>query len=193
MSYQHQFWEWFKNQEDELFNYENNQEVIFDMLGSQLGKIDPDLSFEIGPKSDGKREFVISASGIKSAFPAVQKLAAEAPSFERWKITAFRPRRATINTIEFRGTKVSPRDVQFSLLHKGKTAGIYLFIPGYSNENVELKQIGYLLLDEALGEFDVESKVGLIQMFSPETNTSGERYLLSELPERFDKLLQQLE
>ena len=40
-------------------------------------------------------------------------------------------------------------------------------------DDVDLKQIGYLLLDEALGEYDVETRLGLIKMLSPETSTNG--------------------
>jgi hypothetical protein len=122
----------------------------------------------------------------------VSALAAAAPRFARWQITAFRPRRALTNVVEFRGKRVHPKDVQFTLLHDGKTVGIYLFIPGYTEGDTDLKQIGYLLLDEALGEYDVETRVGLIEMHSPQTDTPGERYSLSELPPQFDKLVEQL-
>jgi hypothetical protein len=95
--------------------------------------------------------------------------------------------------VEFRGKRVEPKDVQFSLLDNGKTAGIYLFIPGFRENDPDLKQIGYLLLDETLGEYDVESRLGLIKMLSPETRTDGVRYPLSELAARFDELVAQLE
>ena len=52
-----------------------------------------------------------------------------------------------------------------------------------------LKQIGYLLLDEALGEYDVESRLGLIKMLSPEARTEETRYPLFDLPARFDRLI----
>ncbi len=182
------FWEWFENHEDELFAFERNQEAIFDKLSAEIQKVDPDLSFEIGPKLNDLREFVVSASGIKRAFPAVQTLVANAPRFSRWRITAFRPRRSVLNEIEVGGERISPQDVEFSLLHNGRNVGIYLFIPGYSEDDTELRQIGYLLLDEALGEFDVESKLGMIKMLSPEKTTSNVRYPLCELASRFDAL-----
>jgi hypothetical protein len=55
-------------------------------------------------------------------------------------------------------------------------AGVYLFIPGFREDDVALKQIGYLFLDAALGEYDVETRLGLIKMLSPETQTDGDRY-----------------
>lgn len=192
MTSEQQFWKWFAEKENELFDFEKNQEAIFDDIGEHLKKVDPDLSFEIGPKTLNRRDLVVSASGMKRAFSAVQKLVAAAPILQRWHIVAFRPRRSPINIVEFRGKRVHPNDVQFSLLRKDKTIGLRLFIPGYSELENDMKQIGYLLLDEALGEFDVETKLGLIQMFPLENGTAEEKYPLRDLPNKFDNLFRQL-
>jgi hypothetical protein len=50
-----------------------------------------------------------------------------------------------------------------------------------------------LLLDEALGEYDVESRLALIKMLSPNTYTEGARHPLTELPALFDQLISGLE
>jgi hypothetical protein len=39
----------------------------------------------------------------------------------------------------------------------------------------------------------VESRLGLIKMLSPDSQTDGERYPLTELAARFDQLVAQLE
>lgn len=83
---------------------------------------------------------------------------------------------------------VDPSDIEFSLLTKGSVIGIQLFIPGFSENNVTLKQIAYLMLDDALGEYDVETKLGLVQMLSPESPRTTRRYAFSELPSLFDRL-----
>jgi hypothetical protein len=194
MTAQEAFWNWFTQHERELFDFdpraETERERIFDELASELQKVDPELTFEFGPNAP-RRELVISAGGIKRAFPAVVSLAKAAPALDRWKVTAFRPRRSP-NIVEFRGKRVDPRNVQFSLLDNGKTAGVYLFIAGCRENDPDLKQIGYLLLDETLGEYDVESRLGLIKMLSPETHTDGVRYPLAELAARFDEFVSQL-
>jgi hypothetical protein len=196
MTAQEEFWNWFVQHEAELFdlnpNRESERERIFDELGRELQKVDPDLAFEFGP-NEPRREFVISAGGIKRAFPAVASLVDAAPHLDRWQVTAFRPRRIPSNVVEFRGKRVDPRGVRFSLLDNGKTAGIYLFIPGFREGDADWKQIGYLLLDEALGEYDVESRLGLIKMFPPDTPTNEERHPLAELPALFDGLVSRLE
>jgi hypothetical protein len=91
---------------------EDERERIFDELASELQKVHRELSFEFGPLQP-KREFVISASGIKSAFPAVVSLAKGAPDLERWQITAFRPRRPLPHALEFPEKTIDPRDVEF--------------------------------------------------------------------------------
>ncbi len=120
-------------------------------------------------------------------------LADVAPALDQWRVTAFRPRRTPINIVELEGKCVAPDNVQFSLLDNGTSAGIYLFIPGLREGDIVFKQIGYLLLDDALGEYDVETRLGLIKMFSPDTITNGDRYPLAELPALFDQLVARLE
>jgi hypothetical protein len=185
-----EFWNWFAKHEPELFNFESNQETIFDAIATQLEQVDPDLTFEIGPKN-GVREFIVSAGGIRRAFPAVTSLVAAAPALSRWKVVAFRPRRSP-NIIELGDKSVNPTSVQFTLLDNGEISGIYLFIPGFDENDTDFKQIGYLLLDEALGEFDVETRLGLVKMLPPENQTNGQRYPLIELPEKFDALMSRL-
>jgi hypothetical protein len=195
-STQEDFWKWFLQHEDELYNLDPNREYerekLFDQLGDELGRVDSDLTFELGPNAP-RREFVISAGGMKRAFPAVTSLANAAPRLDRWQVTAFRPRRPLSNVVQVRDKRVDPKDVQFSLLDNGKMAGIYLFIPGLRENDADLKQIGYLLLDETLGEYDVESRLGLVKMLPPNTRTEGNRHPLAELPPLFDELVCRLE
>ena len=190
------FWKWFTQHEVELFEFdpdaEAEREKLFDELATELQEVDRDLAFEFGPK-DAVREFIISAGGIQRAFPAVVALAKAAPKLHRWHVIAFRPRRLPIHPIDFQDRHVDPNNVYFTLLDNGKTAGLYLFIPGFQENDVALKSIGYLLLDEALGEFDVEKRLGLFKILSPEVRTDGERHRLPELPELFDQLVARLE
>jgi hypothetical protein len=73
------FWRWFQKNENALFDFERDQERTFDRLAAEMQKVDPSLTFEFGPKDDGRREFVISADGIVEAFPKVESLYAAAP------------------------------------------------------------------------------------------------------------------
>jgi hypothetical protein len=189
-----EFWRWFVRHQAEMFDFESDQERIFDELSEELQKLDPGLTFEFGPKDsprEGIREFVVSADGIKRTFPAVEALVAAAPALERWQVTAFRPRREPC-VVELGDKRVDPEDVQFSLLDNGKMVGIYLFIPGFRDDDDDLKRIGYLLLDSSLGEYDVETRVGPVNMLPRETPTDGDRYPLAQLPALFDRLVARL-
>src|SRR5580698_4047505 len=90
------FWKWFTEHEVEFLDFEADHEIerewLFDILQTQLKQVHSGLTFEFGPKGQ-TREFIISADGIKSAFPFVSALVAAAPKFERWQISGFRPRR----------------------------------------------------------------------------------------------------
>jgi hypothetical protein len=192
MAVEEDFWHWFLHHQHELLSFEQDRDRIFDSLASQLRKIDSRLVFEFGPR-EVKREFVISADGILAAFPAVVSLVDAAPDMPDWKITAFRPRRAAMSIIEIQEKRVDPKLVEFSLLHNDQVAGIRLFIPSFQEEDAGWKAIGYLLLDEALGEYDVETRLGLIKMYSPNASTAETRYPFELLPRLFDQLIAKIE
>jgi hemoglobin-like flavoprotein len=187
------FWDWFRKEEEALFSFEKDQERVYGALTFALAKVSPELTFEIGPDVDGVREFVISAGGIRAAFPAVETLALVAPSLPRWRIVEFRQRRDPLMPLEFGGKTVDPSSVQFSLLTNGEELGLYLFFDGYEEkEKAVWGQIGYLFLDQALGEYDVETKVGLIEFHRPDAPQAAARYPLPQLPKLFDEKFETL-
>jgi hypothetical protein len=181
------FWTWFKSNEGTLFEFEKNREQVFDQLGEQMHRLNPNLTFEFGPIENGKREFVISADGIKEAFPEVEMLYAVAPALPRWKFTKYRPRRKPMD-INYRGVSVRVASVAVQLVRNGRLADITVLIPNYSAaERDSFSAIAFLLLDGALGEYDVETRVGQIRVEAAST-TEGQRYSLSDLSTAFDAL-----
>jgi hypothetical protein len=181
------FWAWFQQNDELLFDFERDRDRIFAALTAALEAVASDLTFEFGPHSDGRRDFVISAGGIRSAFPAVNALAAAAPILPRWNVVAFRQRRARILGVKIGGLTALPKDVEFCLLSNERKLGIHLFFDRYrEDERTTWGQIGYLLLDQALGEHDVETKVGLIEFFPSSAHPEAVRYPLPELPMIFD-------
>lgn len=192
MTAEETFWAWFEANEQELFSYQPLNENLFNRIATELQKVDCDLTFEIGPVQSAQREFIVSASGIKRAFPSVINVVQAAPRLPRWVVIAFRPRRKDIGVVEIQGRKLDPKEVRYSLLDNGSIAGVYLYIPGFIEGDPIFKQLGYLLLDDALGEYDVETKLGLIKMVSSSAVTSDDPRPLSSLPEQFDQLVRQL-
>jgi hypothetical protein len=74
------------------------------------------------------------------------------------------------------------------LLSNGSTAGIRLFVPDYMETDSAMKVIGYLLLDQALRN-DVETQVGLIEMYPIDKVLAEERHPRTELPKQSDRLV----
>ena len=187
------FWHWFEKNESRLFSFEKDQERVFDDLAAAMNKVNSALTFEFGPVSGGKRrEFVISAGGIKKAFPAVEALHSSAPKLDRWIFIKFRPRRMFINDLEFAGRKVKAKDVHFLLFKDENPAkvGVMVFLDGYKEaEKSIFGQIGYLFLDEALGEYDVEMKLGAIVFQARDSKYFEQAHPLTELPKDFDTYL----
>jgi hypothetical protein len=183
-----EFWKWFRSNESSLFDFENDQERLFDRIGAEMHKVNPYLTFEFGPKENGKREFVVSADGIREAFPEVERLYAAAPSLPRWKFIKFRPRR-TPSDITYEGVKVRAASVVVEAKAAGQLADLTVFIPGYTQTaHNQYATITYLLLDEALGEYEVETRVGKVNVESA-TKASKQACSLEALPRTVDAVL----
>jgi hypothetical protein len=183
------FWKWFAANDERLFSFERNQEAIFDELSGRMRRVNDELTFEFGPVKDGKREFVISAGGIKSAFLSVEALYAKAPSLPRWIWVKYRPRRLPINDLKYGGKSVKADEVRYLLAKDGDKIGIVLFLPGYNEgEKGVFGQIGFLFLDEALGEYSIETQAGFIEFQGHDSKYFAQSRPLEELPAHFDEL-----
>lgn len=106
--------------------------------------------------------------------------------------TYFQPRRNPISTIAMGDLTINSRNMEFSLLSRDTEIGLEVFIPSYDDADSRYKQIGYLFLDQALGEFDVETKVFYLQFFATGDPPKYDRVPFEELPERFDELYDRL-
>lgn len=178
------FWQWFQRNEAMLFDFEKDQEHTFDKLAAQLHKVHSDLTFEFGPKENGKREFVISADGFRKAIPAVERLAAAAPGLSKWTVIKFRPRRAPFD-IGYGNVTVKANTVAALLKPNGGKVDVTVLIPGYTAETRTVYVgIAFLMLDQALGEYDVMTRVGVVQVEAPKAGQSA--VTLAQLPVAFD-------
>jgi hypothetical protein len=188
------FWQWFLQNEDMLLRHphtDEDREDVLDLVQRALKKVDEHLAFEFGPP-DIRREFIVSAGGIKSSFHAVLGLQQNQPSLEQWLVTYFQPRRHPICTIELDGVTINSRDIEFSILSRDNDIGLEVFIPGYRETDLRRKQIGYLFLDQALGEFDVATKIPYLRFFAPTDPVIFDRIPFEELPKKFDEVYDRL-
>jgi hypothetical protein len=179
-----EFWQWFQTNEAALFDFERDQERTFDRLGAAMHEVHPSLTFEFGPKEAGRREFVISADGMREAFPKVESLFAEAPRLARWKVVKFRQRREPLN-VRYDGVLVEAGSVSVLMHSKGGKIALTVLIPGYTEATRKTYvAIAFLLLDQTLGEYDVDTRVGQIGVAAP--SGSADAVSLEQLPQAFD-------
>ncbi|CAH0325300.1 hypothetical protein [Priestia megaterium] len=165
-----EFWSWFeKNSEDYFKLDEKNYDLLFNKLGLQLSKYHKDLTFEFSIEmNQGKREFIISAEGMVSAFPAVIKLVEEAPNLEKFNVVAFRQRQNSEQEIYFEDIVLNTEDIFFTYREDKQMdcLDIVIYIKGYSEENDQFIAAAFIMLDSLIGEYDVGVKLGEIN-FEP--------------------------
>ena len=187
-----QFWEWFLLNEAALYDLENSKDPLLSELHQTLTQYYEGLTYQFSIKSpEGKKEFVISADGIAEAFPAVMSLVTAAPLFERWKIIAFRPRVSEEFELSM-GTRVFTFD-DFYFLHAMDVATIALQMHIRDFEDTpEYQQAAFIILDNVLGEFDMETKVGHIEFMKLSEEKISGLFNIRDLPHVVDDLFRQI-
>jgi hypothetical protein len=170
-----------------------NEKALFDAGGPDsellllIERVHPDLEFDIGPVESGTREVVISAGGIREAFPAVEALAGGAPPLPRWRVVRYRQRHPIGGNIAFQGLSLASENIRFTITDGGPAAGIVLYMPGYSRgEHARYLALALQALDAVLGEYDVEMKLGSIVLEPPERGHGHQAMTLNKLAEVFD-------
>ena len=184
-----EFWTWFTKIQDMLFNFEKDQERTFDKLSAAMHKVHPDLTFEFGPVTNGTRDFVISADGLKTGFPAVESLYASAPTLPRWRFIKFRPRRSPME-LRFGELTIQPSDIEVAVEADGDKAGFTVFVRGFDKpKEKQFSHAAYIILDQAIGEYDMETKVGFITIRPFDAPSQYRRHNLTSLPTMFDEFM----
>jgi hypothetical protein len=186
---QEQFWMWFKENENMLFNFERHQDRTFSKLRTAMAKVHPNLTFEFGPNKNGTREFIISGGGIKDAIASVESLYATTPKLARWKFIKFRPRREEM-VIQINDIKLGFEDIEVAVEADGDKAGFTVFIKGYKESKKDIfLQAAFILLDQAIGEYDMMTKVGFIEFKPYDEGATYKRHNLNHLPQMFDEFM----
>jgi hypothetical protein len=131
----------------------------------------------------------LSADGIFEAFPVVIELVNAAPTLTRWNVVKFRQRKLEQLVVNFQGLRIEPKDVCFSLaLDSDGLADITLFIEG-DDGSMAYVGIGFLFLDNMLGEYDVEMKVGNVEFKPLDAAARIMALPIQQLPATFDALI----
>ncbi len=184
------FWEWFTRNEAALRRVEGGTEKILRELNRELERVATGLTYQFGPVEEGLKEFAVSADGIRDRFTEVIELVSAAPTLPGWRILAFRPRAGTDAVIQMNDVKLPADSLWFTVEPDGDRIGLTLFIPALEQSNHDtLAGATFILLDMALGEYDVETKLGWIEHkpLPPSPAALGLRPF-NELPESVDRL-----
>lgn len=187
-SNEEKFWAWFLEQEQALFGFRASQEELSADLTEALEAVHPDLSFEFGPPRSGQRDFTISAGGISGAFPDVRRLVEAAPSLPRWRVLAFQQRKP-ISRVAINGVELRMDQVWLAASREGDKLEVTLFVEGYRRTPEDpYGQIAYAFLDAVLGELDVESYLGGIEILPLPDPIPGTLRPLSDLASLVDAM-----
>lgn len=159
-----EFWVWFANKGESFRDPERIHSSALDQMRDHLYKIQPGLTYELCVSNGRTTELVISADGDRNLFPKVFEVVDAAPNLVGWKITAFRQPGKIDGKIEMNGISLSPIDMWFATEPDGSRTGITLYIRGLTEENrKQILSLAFVMLDNALGEFVVETAVGFIE------------------------------
>lgn len=183
------FWKWFLEREQQFFHYEQQHSNLLEEALTKLKDIHADLVFEIGPEYDGKRELIISANGLKEAFASVIELAHSAPELDHWIVTPFRQRKKDLDIeIQIEDILLSPEDIFFMYESVGRKVNIDLYIAGIDSEDERVFHVVLLLLDNVVGEYDVEMKIEQIDVHPlSDVEEPTKLFALKELPGIIDQ------
>ncbi|CAN5903204.1 hypothetical protein BH11MYX2_BH11MYX2_22550 [soil metagenome] len=158
------FWKWFADNAKTLHEDQDLRGVM-EKISAELDKVQTGVFAEIGVDKD-ERMLVISADGNKALFPAVQSVYEGRPTIAGWKVVAFRPRSKPGGdgfTIEMNGKKLAPADVKFVSAAAGQKIDVTIFLPGFDDTDAT-KGTAFILLDHTVGEYDMETKIGGIEL-----------------------------
>lgn len=89
-----------------------------------------------------------------------------APKLKKWNIIVFRPRLNPLVTFAYKGLIIEPADimVKYHYNKETKLIDLVLYIKNYKAKDERFLGANFIMLDNALGESDVETKIGTIEL-----------------------------
>lgn len=165
------FWQWFQAHEDELQTlvlHPDRALSALELVNSELARLDDALSVELGGVLEPKCELVISASGCRESIPLAVGLVHEQPRLQCFSVSALRGRKKLQDfSIQHANATISAGDVLFRLSENRRLLDVELYINEYDRrDHYKWLDTAYALLDAAVGEFDVATKIGEVSIFS---------------------------
>ena len=161
------FWAWFQENTDYLETFAEDTTGVVTTVGKRLDAVSPDLAFEMGQADDGVYELIVSADGIRAVFPEVIALTKAAPAIPGWRVIAFRPRKKNgpKNLVSVQGAELSANALWYRSDAQEDKLDLTLCVEGQDKDGAhDLLGPIFLLLDANLGEYDVATRIGAIEL-----------------------------
>ncbi|QUM76943.1 hypothetical protein HWV00_12220 [Moritella sp. 24] len=164
-SKEQKFWKWFAKNETTIFEFDKDGYKVLGLISSKLTSYKDGVTYEISHVKDGKREFIISADGISDTFPQIESLVESAPELELFTIIAFRPRIDGYEgfKLEYAGREFDVSKVWVYFRVEDGFFDLIVYHPDFNEQESNVFIAGsYILLDMALGEYDVVKNIRYI-------------------------------
>ena len=167
------FWDLYSKTEKQMLDSFNEgdkyQNKYIADLDNKIKEMDPSLSVEIKPNTEKERVLTITANGIPELFPVVIKIAKAAPKDRLWKIEALKQRAKLPVTIDYKGTILDSKTVEFA--YKKSDDGrleLTVYYPSVTDDNL---YITYIFLDGIIGEYDTSKYIKNIEFAGEKDST----------------------
>ena len=180
-----EFWDWFHQNEERLAELRSPTDPRFQEIVKKLQDIDLRLKAEIGVARNGQRyQLAISPELNPALFPAARKVAAAAPASQLWDVVPFcqRLRPNTLRNLELSNSDaeqkfyfLSIRDLRYQMKIDEQKANIVILIRNYKpddSKSIHYQDMALLMLQQALGEYDLCTKVGNVSFEPLDENTA---------------------
>lgn len=179
------FWTWFEKNAIRITKAVDRQDhsVIIHELGDRIAKAAPGVVHEIGRLDCHTVELILSADGIKANIAGVLALTKAAPRVQGFVFTAFRRRWPGLSLCVF-DTNVAVDDLRYIAEDGGDgRLDLTLYLRGDWDQR-QRTMIGFLMLDQALGEYDVMTGLGRIEIEAAGATEQGKPF--SDITLEFD-------
>jgi hypothetical protein len=182
------FWQTVKPRLQAVRNLSGEQNALVEFVSTELHRLDPRLTCELGTGRDGVHELIISADGLSRLIPAVRALVASAPPIKNWRYIAFRPRVGTSFGLTYDSYDLKPEQMWFRPEADSGRVGLWLYLPGVDGPaHDQARGAALIMLDMAIGELATMTKVGFIEFreLPPKPQEAGLRPI-GDLPSVVD-------
>ncbi|MBK9030434.1 MAG: hypothetical protein IPL61_03685 [Myxococcales bacterium] len=179
-----QFWAWFRRHAAEL-RAEPELRRSLASINAELARVHEGVFAELSAGPDA-HTLELTADGVIDLFPVVLALHGARPEVAGWRIVAFRQRIDVAHiVITMDGLTLTPPKMKVVVARAGGRLELTLFVPGFTTAEAMARPL-YVVLDHAIGEYDLATKVGSVDFADIDQAPPGARSLL-DLPALFDQ------